>query len=84
LPYANDLVRLAVSAILDASEGEIKVGLGNVIDVILDGYRTCLREGGLPFVLEENTSGSARSAPPRIWNFLESRRRVDSKKRDIR
>jgi Uncharacterized protein conserved in bacteria (DUF2252) len=53
LPYANDLVRLAVSAILDASEGEIKVGLSNVVDVILDGYRTCLREGGLPFVLEE-------------------------------
>jgi hypothetical protein len=53
LPYANDLVRLAVSAILDASEGEIKVGLGNVVDVILDGYRTCLRQGGLPFVLEE-------------------------------
>jgi uncharacterized protein (DUF2252 family) len=53
LPYANDLVRLAVSAILDASEGEIKVGLGNVVDVILDGYRTCLGEGGRPFVLEE-------------------------------
>jgi uncharacterized protein (DUF2252 family) len=53
LPYANDLVRLAVSALLDASEGEIKVGLGNVVDVILDGYRACLREGGKPFVLEE-------------------------------
>ena len=53
LPYVNDLVRLGVSAILDASEGAIKVGLGNVVDVILDGYRTCLREGGEPFVLEE-------------------------------
>jgi hypothetical protein len=53
LPYANDLVRLAVSAILDASEGEIKVGLGNVVDVTLDGYRSCFRQGGLPFVLEE-------------------------------
>jgi hypothetical protein len=53
LPYANDLVRLAVSASLDASEGEIKVGLSNVVDVILDGYRTCLRRGGEPFVLEE-------------------------------
>jgi hypothetical protein len=53
LPYVNDLVRLAVSAMLDASEGEIRVGLGNVVDVILDGYRTCLTEGGLPFVLEE-------------------------------
>ena len=53
LPYVNDLVRLAVSAIVDASEGEIKVGLSNVVDVILDGYRSCLRQGGLPFVLEE-------------------------------
>jgi hypothetical protein len=53
LPYVNDLVRLAVSAILDAAEGEIKVGLGNVVDVILDGYRTCLSGGGKPFVLEE-------------------------------
>ena len=53
LPYANDLLRLAVSAILDTSEGETKVGLGNVVDVILDGYRTCLSQGGLPFVLEE-------------------------------
>ncbi len=32
LPYTNDLVRLAVSAILDASEGEINVGLGNAVD----------------------------------------------------
>jgi len=54
LPYANDLVRLAVSAILDASEGEIKVGLGNVVDVILDGYSAALKEGGRPFALEEN------------------------------
>src|SRR5271169_4647939 len=53
LPYANDMVRLGVSAILDASEGEIKVGLGNVVDVILDGYTACLKEGGKPFVLEE-------------------------------
>ena len=54
LSYANDLVRLAVSAVLDASEGEIKVGLGNVVDVILDGYRACLKAGGKPFVLEES------------------------------
>jgi hypothetical protein len=53
LPYANDLVRLAVSAVVDASEGEIQVGLGNAVDVILDGYHSCLRQGGLPFVLEE-------------------------------
>jgi hypothetical protein len=53
LAYTNDLVRLGVSAILDASEGEINIGLRNVTDVILDGYRTGLSEGGTPFVLEE-------------------------------
>jgi hypothetical protein len=53
LPYTNDLVRLAVSAVLDAIEGEIKVSLRNVVKVILDGYRSSLRKGGQPFVLEE-------------------------------
>jgi uncharacterized protein (DUF2252 family) len=53
LPYTNDLVRLGVSAVLDASEGEIKVGLRNVAEVILDGYCSGLSKGGRPFVLEE-------------------------------
>jgi uncharacterized protein (DUF2252 family) len=53
LPYTNDLVRLAVSAVLDASEGEINVGLRNVSEVILDGYHSSLRQHGRPFVLEE-------------------------------
>jgi uncharacterized protein (DUF2252 family) len=78
LPYANDLVRLAVSAILDASEGKIKVGLGNVVDVILDGYRTCLREGGKPFVLEEKHKWPRRIAlgcldvRADFWNKIDS------------
>ena len=66
LPYANDLVRLAMSAILDAAEGEINVGLDNVADVILDGYRTCLREGGQPFVLEEKHKWLRRIALNRL------------------
>jgi hypothetical protein len=53
LPYTSDLVRLAVSALLDTSEGKIAVGLGNVCDVILEGYVSGLTEGGEPFVLEE-------------------------------
>jgi hypothetical protein len=71
-------VRLAVSAILDASEGEIKVGLGNVVDVILDGYRTCLKEGGLPFVLEEKHKWLRRIAldcldiPADFWKKMDA------------
>jgi hypothetical protein len=53
LPYTNDLLRLAVSSVLDALQGEIKVGLRNVVEVILDGYTSGLKEGGEPFVLEE-------------------------------
>jgi hypothetical protein len=77
LPYANDLVRLAVSAILDASEGEIKVGLGNVVDVILDGYRTCLGGGGKPFVLEEkhkwlrNIALNCLDIPADFWKKMD-------------
>ena len=55
LPYTNDLVRLAVSAVLDASEGEITVSLRNATEVILEGYRAGLKAGGEPFVLEEKT-----------------------------
>ena len=78
LPYANDLARLAVSAVLDASEGEIKVGLGNVVDVILDGYWTCLREGGRPFVLEEKHKWLRRIAlgcldiPADFWKKMDA------------
>jgi hypothetical protein len=78
LPYANDLVRLAVSATLDASEGEIKVGLANVIDVILDGYRTCLSGGGKPFVLEEkhkwlrNIALDSLDVPGDFWKKMDA------------
>jgi len=78
LAYANDLVRLAVSAILDASEGEIKVGLGNVVDVILDGYRTSLSGGGKPFVLEEkhkwlrNIALDSLDIPANFWKKLDA------------
>ncbi len=53
LPFTNDLVRLGVSAAIDAAEGEIKVSLRNVADVILEGYQSGLKSGGKPFVLEE-------------------------------
>ena len=78
LPYANDLVRLGVSAVLDASEGEIKVSLGNAVDVILDGYRACLKEGGKPFALEENHKWLRRIAldcldiPADFWTKIDA------------
>jgi hypothetical protein len=78
LPYTNDLMRLGVSAILDASEGEIKVGLRNVAEVILDGYRSGLSEGGKPFVLEEKHKWLRKIAldcldiPAEFWKKMDA------------
>src|SRR5579862_1975722 len=53
LSYANDLVRLAVSAHL-ASEGDhLPIKHKDICDCILDGYQESTREQGMPFVLGE-------------------------------
>jgi hypothetical protein len=78
LPYTSDLVRLAVSAILDASEGEIAVGLRNVCDVVLDGYSSGLAAGGKPFVLEEqhkwlrNIALDRLDVPADFWKKMDA------------
>ena len=57
LPYANDLVRLAVSARLAKKSGVLDVNFDDACVAILDGYRQCLTTGGKPFVLEERHAG---------------------------
>ncbi len=54
LAYANDLVRLAVSAHLASEAGHLPLKEKDICDSILEGYREGLRQGGLPFVLGEN------------------------------
>ena len=53
LSYANDLVRLAVSAHLAAEGGHLALKQKDICDAILEGYREGLGKGGLPFVLGE-------------------------------
>jgi hypothetical protein len=53
LAYANDLVRLAVSAHLASEVGHLQLKREDICDAILEGYREGLRGEGLPFVLEE-------------------------------
>ena len=53
LPYTNDLVRLAASALLAIREGRLKLSARAACDAILEGYEESLRDGGTPFVLEE-------------------------------
>jgi hypothetical protein len=54
MSYANDLVRLAVSAHLASEAGHLALKEKDICDSILDGYRESLQKGGLPFVLGEN------------------------------
>jgi hypothetical protein len=54
LAYTNDLVRLAVSAILAIEEGHLAVKAKDACFEILEGYAKSLVEQGRPFVLEEN------------------------------
>src|SRR5256712_8806960 len=53
LPYTNDLLRLATSAILAADEGHLALKPKDACEAILDGYGKSLDEHGGAFVLEE-------------------------------
>ena len=53
LPYTNDLVRLATSAVLATRHDRINLNPRDLCDAILDGYTASLAEGGRPFVLAE-------------------------------
>jgi len=53
LPYTIDLVRLATSAHLAASENHLSLGRKDACDALLDGYHSAIVEGGAPVVLGE-------------------------------
>jgi Uncharacterized protein conserved in bacteria (DUF2252) len=54
MAYANDLVRLAVSAHLAAGAGHLPLKHKDICDSILAGYSDGMRQQGLPFVLGED------------------------------
>ncbi|MGO8678103.1 MAG: DUF2252 family protein [Limisphaerales bacterium] len=84
LPYANDLVRLAVSAQLASREDHLSCGLETVCDAILGGYEESLRAGGRAFVLAEHHEWLRQVAmselrdPIRYWAKLGRLRTVSS------
>ena len=53
MPYAIDLVRLAVSAQLAIRENHLSCDQAEACDAILEGYRQSLKDGGAPYVLAE-------------------------------
>ena len=53
ISYANDLVRLAASAILAIREDHLSLDPGAACDAVLAGYLATLDQGGCPFVLAQ-------------------------------
>jgi len=78
LSYANDLVRLAVSAHLAAQIGHLALKEQDICDTILEGYSDSLREQGRPFVLGEHYTWLRQIAeselrdPVRFWKKMEA------------
>lgn len=53
LPFANDLVRLAASALLAVKENHLASASRAVCEAILEGYLAACQQGGRPIVLAE-------------------------------
>jgi hypothetical protein len=72
LPYTNDLIRLATSALLARMECDEKLG----VEAIRNGYMACLEAGGRPIALAEHHRTLRQMAtarlhePERFWEKL--------------
>jgi hypothetical protein len=78
LPYTYDLIRLAASARLAISTGDLTADPKEADAAILAGYREGLEAGGRPFVLAERWRTLSRLAmtklesPDKFWKKLEA------------
>ena len=78
LAYTNDLVRLAVSALLAISAGHLAAKPKEACVEILDGYSKSLAEHGRSFVLEEGNSWLRSIAlaelrdPQQFWKKMDA------------
>lgn len=82
MPYTIDLVRLATSTLLATRAAHLSTKPRAACAAILDGYTAALKNGGAPFVLEEEHPGlrawalSAERDPERFWARVAAFKRV--------
>jgi len=83
LPYTNDLVRLAASALLAIKENHLASPSRAVCETILEGYMEALKDQGEPIVLAERHAWLRELAKSKLrdplpfWQKLEQWRTVD-------
>src|SRR5881397_2351170 len=77
LPYTNDLMRLATSALVAREYHDLRIDGKEAVSAILDGYREALEQGGHAFVLAEHHTALREMAlyrlhdPESFWDKLE-------------
>jgi hypothetical protein len=80
MAFTNDLVRLAVSALLAAeSSPHFKLKPGEICAQLWDGYRTAIERGGEPFVLMEAHPKLRKMALQDLRQPAEFWKRLDAK-----
>lgn len=78
----NDLTRLLASVHIACPDGHLKMPSKKAAEIVLDGYRRALKEGGKPFVLAEEQTPLREMArdrlrdPERFWRRLEKQRKI--------
>jgi len=78
MPYTNDLVRLATSALLAIGENHLRLDEEDACAAILKGYVDALAAGGRPFVLSEEFGWLRTMAlselrdPVRFWQKMDA------------
>jgi len=78
MSYANDLVRLAVSAHLAINENHLSIHRKDACEAILEGYQESLKEGGRPFVLGEHNQWLRDIAENELRDPVHFWKRMDS------
>jgi hypothetical protein len=90
MPFVVDLVRLATSALLAASEGTSACKSADACAAILEGYSEAIQSRGQPFVLAECHHGLRALAmnelrdPVRFWDKLNQWPQADSVPADVK
>jgi Uncharacterized protein conserved in bacteria (DUF2252) len=77
LPYTNDLVRLATSALLAIEGDHLALRPRPACAALLDGYRAAMEAGGRPFVLTEEHPWLRRVATRRLRDAGRFWKRLD-------
>jgi len=83
LPYTQDLVRLATSVELASEIEELKIGLEEACEAILDGYRESLESNGKPIILDDEHDWlkkvyiQSEKSAEKFWNKLDELPDID-------